>query len=149
MGAEALSLAAKYPSAEQFHSAGYTAIRTNASYTGGVVRQQGRSLSFSRVFQSGHSTSSYQPETVYRIFMRAMFDKDIATGQKDLGGHAGSDYISKGPQSSWGWSETLPGIPPEECSLWNMVPSCDEAQKVAVAAGNATINEFDIVVDPQ
>ncbi|RFU29752.1 hypothetical protein B7463_g6561, partial [Scytalidium lignicola] len=139
----------KYPFAEQFHSAGYTPISTNASYTGGVVRQQGRRLSFSRVFQSGHSASSYQPETVYQIFMRAMFDRDVATGKIDLGGHATDQYASQGPSSSWGWTEKLPGIPPQECSLWNMPGSCDDAQNAAVAAGNATINPFDTVIEPQ
>jgi hypothetical protein len=53
MGAEAVSLAAEYSHADKFRASGYANITTNATYTGGVVRQYGR-FSFSRVFDAGH-----------------------------------------------------------------------------------------------
>lgn len=81
--------------------------------------------------------------------MRTMFDKDVATGQLDLSGNGDDGYLSQGPLSIWNWTEVLPGIPPGECSLWYVGGSCDEAQQIAIAAGNATINQFDIVVQPQ
>lgn len=53
LGVEHLSLEANWTGADDFRSAGYADIKTNASYNGGVVRQHGN-LSFSRVFEAGH-----------------------------------------------------------------------------------------------
>jgi carboxypeptidase D len=53
VGAENLSLKANWTGAEEFRAAGYEHIRTNKSYSGGVVRQRG-DLSFARVFEAGH-----------------------------------------------------------------------------------------------
>jgi hypothetical protein len=48
-----VSLAINYTEKAKFHAAGYTAIQTNDSFSGGQVRQYGN-LSFNRVYQSGH-----------------------------------------------------------------------------------------------
>jgi hypothetical protein len=71
MGGEAVALAAQWEGKESFNARGWEKLVTNKAYDGGLVKQFG-SLSFSRVFEAGHSVSAYQPETVYRIFMRAM-----------------------------------------------------------------------------
>lgn len=84
MGGEAVALAAKYKHAEKFKGAKYESLQTNASYVGGMVKQFG-GFSFSRVFEAGHAVSAYQPETVYRVFMRAMFGRDVATGERMQG----------------------------------------------------------------
>jgi hypothetical protein len=55
----------------EFSAHGWEKPVTNKAYDGGLVKQYGN-LSFSRVFKAGHSVSAYQPETVYRVFMRAM-----------------------------------------------------------------------------
>ena len=91
-----------------FSKAGYEYIVTNATYNGGVAKQYNK-FSFSRIFQSGHAVSSYQPETVYRIFMRTTFDRDVATGNQRI---SGQEYSSSGPQSSWSIKEKLPEVPP-------------------------------------
>ena len=83
IGGERASLAIPYSDNESFGAAGYAPIRVDESYVGGQVRQYGN-LSFSRVYQAGHMVPSYQPETAYRIFMRAMFNRDIATGTLPL-----------------------------------------------------------------
>jgi carboxypeptidase C (cathepsin A) len=57
IGGESVSLKANWTGAEEFRTAGYEYIRTNATYDGGVVRQRGN-LSFSRVFESGHDGKS-------------------------------------------------------------------------------------------
>ena len=57
LGAENLSLEARWTGTEKFRAAGYEYIHTNASYNGGVVRQHGN-LSFSRVFEAGHDGKS-------------------------------------------------------------------------------------------
>jgi carboxypeptidase C (cathepsin A) len=77
-----VSLAIPHFETDVFNNPGYARIQANDSYVGGQVRQHGN-LSFSRVYQAGHKVPSYQPETAYRMFMRALFNKDIATGEAD------------------------------------------------------------------
>ena len=57
IGAENLTLHTNYPSSTAFRASGYENIMTNASYTGGVVRQF-EGFSFSRVFEGSHSGSA-------------------------------------------------------------------------------------------
>src|SRR6478735_2259450 len=124
MGAENISLTMNYPSSDAFRSAGYTNITTNNSYTGGLVRQH-RNVSFSRVFESGHGVASYQPETVYRIFNRAIFGRDIATGEVDISTE--TNYTSRGLSSSLGVRNVLPAsktISEPMCFLFDMVNTC-------------------------
>ena len=131
-GAEKISLAANWTGAEEFRSAGYEYVQTNGSYQGGMVRQYGN-FAFIRVFESGHDGKSsttpspqqsladmsisstagaYQPETVFRVFDRAISNKDIATGKistlphgdcnrNRIAGNGDCTYTSAGPSSSW------------------------------------------------
>lgn len=146
IGGEELALAAEYKGADTFRSAGYVPVTTNSSYEGGVVKQAGR-FSFTRIFQAGHSPASPQPETVYQIFMRAMFHNDIATGKEDL--TQNTAYVTEGPTNSWNWTDTLPSdLPENACSLWWMSQTCTPEQILAVATGNATVNEFLFVQSP-
>ncbi|KAK3685324.1 Alpha/Beta hydrolase protein [Podospora appendiculata] len=96
IGAEAVSLAMNYPAAPTFRAAGYAPLAVNASYTGGLVRQHG-GVSFARVFGAGHAVAAYQPETVFRIFDRAVASRDVATGLEV----AGEGYTSRGAASAW------------------------------------------------
>jgi hypothetical protein len=57
------------------------------------VRQHGN-LSYIRTYQTGHAIPAYQPETAYKVFTRALFNFDIATGTKPTG--AGTNYTSPG-----------------------------------------------------
>ena len=85
---------------------------TNSTYNGGVAKQFGN-FSFSRVFEAGHTVSAYQPETVYRIFMRTMFSQDVPTGQVNVT----TGYLTKGPLDSWSWKNTLPAESPTTCMV--------------------------------
>ena len=96
LAGENLALVLEHDSQAEYNQAGYEFIVTNDTYQGGAVRQFG-GLSFSRVFQAGHSTNAYQPETVYRIFNRTLGGKDVATGNKD----ASNGYSTEGPSSSY------------------------------------------------
>jgi hypothetical protein len=96
IAAEGFALTANYPTREDFSCAGYEYIQTNDTYQGGAVRQFGK-ISFSRVFQAGHAVSTYQPETLDRIFSRTIFGKDVATGKKIIN----REYRTEGPQSSF------------------------------------------------
>ncbi|KAF2500254.1 alpha/beta-hydrolase [Lophium mytilinum] len=144
IGAENLSLHTEYPSASKFRSSGYANITTNSTYNGGVVRQF-EGVSFSRVFLGSHTVSFSQPETVYQIFNRAMFHKDISTGHHNV--ETGKGYKSTGPASAWGFKGVLPPPPPPECSIFYASTSCSEDQLAALANGTAVV-EDNIVVQP-
>ncbi|KAI3396277.1 hypothetical protein diail_12359 [Diaporthe ilicicola] len=145
MGAENASLSASYSDALSFQSAGYAPITTNSSYQGGLVRQF-KNFSFSRVFEAGHAAAAYQPETVLRIFERAIFGKDVATGEADAGQSSG--YASQGPASSLNVTNEIhdPIIEPL-CFWYDAFESCDEVQMEALEKNIAVIEDY-VVVSP-
>lgn len=57
MGGENVSLSIKHDQSAEFSSSGYADLITNETYVGGVVRQHGN-LSFTRVFDAGHTGKS-------------------------------------------------------------------------------------------
>ena len=79
-------------------------------------------------------------------FMRAMFNNDLATGKEDL--TKNKEYVTKGPTDSWGWTNTLPDPAENLCSLWAVSLTCNADQAMALALGNATITEFQMVSSP-
>jgi hypothetical protein len=166
-GAESLSLKANWEGKEAYNAAGYEGIRTNKTYEGGVVKQYGN-MSFARVFESGHdgkshprysslspilsltsslTVSFYQPETVYRIFNRAIFNTDVATGKVPTSGSF-NNYTSVGPLSSFGIKNVLPPSAPVDCNLWAVAPTCTMDQLYALGNGTAEINEGGKIVKP-
>ncbi|KAK4501839.1 hypothetical protein PRZ48_007648 [Zasmidium cellare] len=139
IGGEDVSLAINYTNTAEFHAAGYTAIQTNDSYSGGQVRQYGN-LSFSRVYQAGHEIPSYQPETSYRIFMRALNNLDIATGTVNVTSSNGSVYSSVGTDTTWHIKNELPPQPLQFC--YTLDPStCTEDQIDSILNGTAVLRD--------
>lgn len=136
IGGEAVSLAINYTHTEQFHAAGYTDIVINDTYVGGQVRQYGN-LSFSRVFESGHLIPSYQPETAYKMFHRALTNKDIATGTIDTA--ANPDYATNGTADTWAIKSENPDDPVHYCYLWDVEATCTEEQIQSILDGSAVI----------
>ncbi|KAL8825675.1 MAG: hypothetical protein Q9170_007707, partial [Blastenia crenularia] len=137
LGAEAVSLQIPYSGRTAFNAAGYAAIQTNATYTGGLVRQHGN-FSFSRVFQAGHEVPSYQPETAYRIFNRAIFGQDIATGQINITATSNTNYSSEGPSDSFGTRQEPPDHPyPHQCYVLALGATCTDEQAQSVENGSA------------
>ena len=143
IGGEAVSLALNYSSSDAFKAAGYQPIHTNASYVGGQVRQHGN-LSFSRVYESGHEVPFYQPETAYRIFMRALFNRDVSTGELDTVGNG--SYGTVGPSSSWGFKNEGPEQPVPLCYVLDPESTCSEEQIAGIANGSVAVRDW-IVVD--
>lgn len=132
-----------YSAAASFRQAGYTNIQTNSSYKGGLVRQHGN-VSFSRVFDAGHAVAAYQPQTVYEIFERSMFRKDIATGSQDVN----DCFSTKGPLSSWATKNSAPSDSPENvCYTYVAGDTCTDEQLDALANGTAIIVDF-VVTTP-
>jgi hypothetical protein len=103
------------------------------------VRQYNK-VSFARVFDAGHSVGAFQPETVSNIFDRVMFNKDVATGTVDT--TKNSSYSSTGPESSFGIKNMLPPNLESECYLWDVVNTCTDEERQALANGTAVVNNF-------
>lgn len=89
----------------RFDEAGYADIFVNDTYRGGHVRQAG-DLSFSRIFQAGHSVPVHQPETAFQVFERIISGKSVSTGQyANL-----SNFTTKGRKDSH-HRDYLPSLP--------------------------------------
>ncbi|GAB7360602.1 hypothetical protein MBLNU230_g0482t2 [Neophaeotheca triangularis] len=138
LGGEAVSLAINYTGTENFAAAGYAPIQANDSYIGGAVRQYGN-LSYSMVYDAGHAIPSYQPETSYRIFMRALFNRDISTGTVSTAGN----YSSQGNVNPWARHE----IPEQRTGFcYTLDPStCTEEQIESILDGTAVIESWILV----
>ena len=139
VGGEQVSLAASYPDAHKFREAGYEYVVTNASYNGGMVRQHGN-FSFTRVFDAPHAVAAGQPETVSKIFERAMFGRDVATGKY----HADECYSTKGKETTWCRNE-IPEPQENICFTYRAVESCTQEQLVALKKGKAVVEDFKVV----
>ncbi|GKT77412.1 carboxypeptidase S1 [Colletotrichum tofieldiae] len=116
-----------------FSAAGYAPIIVNDSYIGGVVRQFGN-LSFSRIYQAGHSVPAYQPETAFQVFARVIMGTSISTGDRvnlasfNTSGDAHATHTDK-----------LPSSPDPTCWLRYIQGSCSDDQVGMLERGEGTI----------
>ncbi|KAH8168907.1 serine carboxypeptidase domain-containing protein [Sarocladium implicatum] len=141
---ENASLQIEYADKAAFADAGYATIQTNSSYEGGLVREVGK-LSFSRVFLAGHSTGGYQPETVAKIFYRAMFGKDVATGEINLAEQ--DSYATKGPKNVRNVKKDKPELVENVCYVHYPLIRCTSEQLEALKSGEAETHNF-LVTSP-
>ena len=96
------------------------------------MRQHGN-LSYVRTYQAGHAIPSYQPETAYKIFTRALFNLDIATGTESTAGN----YTSTGRDDP---NVQLEATPQDLTYCYTYAPDgCYEWQQDAIANGTAEI----------
>lgn len=143
IGGEQVSLAIPWDDQENFAAAGYQPLVTNGTYEGGQVRQYGN-LSFIRVYQAGHATPSYQPESAYRIFNRVLFNRDVSTGEIDTAQN--STYGTVGPADTFSIKSEVP--PQYEDFCYMLDPStCTDEQVAALRNGTAVIENY-IVTEP-
>lgn len=136
-GGEAISLAvaaATSPSyASLFPAAGYAPIIVNTSYIGGEVRQYGN-LSFSRIYDAGHSVPAYQPETSFQVFARIIMGTSVSTGEQiNL-----AAYNTTGPRNST-HTNALPSSPSATCWIRNIPGTCSDDQKKKIIDGDGAI----------
>ena len=143
IGGEEASLAVNYSQSDAFHAAGYANISVNASYVGGQVRQHGN-FSFSRVFQSGHEVPAYQPETAYQVFTRAIFGKDIATGNIDT--TQNTNYSTAGSSTTFEVKNQDPGSPSPQCYVLALEATCTADQMDSVVNGTGLVHDY-ILID--
>ncbi|RBR24481.1 uncharacterized protein FIESC28_02677 [Fusarium coffeatum] len=142
---ENASLHIPFHSAKSFANSGYANIVTNSFYNGGLVREHG-GLSFSRVYQAGHSAGGFQPETVSRIFERAMFRKDVATGKVELTRE--ETYQSNGKADVRDVKNKLPASIDSVCYVLQPADTCTKEQKAALVDGTAETKDW-VVTSPQ
>ncbi|KAI1171344.1 Alpha/Beta hydrolase protein [Nemania sp. FL0916] len=136
LGGEAVSLAINYTHTDAFHASGYTDIVVNDTYVGGQVRQYGN-LSFSRVYQAGHEIPTYQPETAYKLFYRALHNQDMATGTVDTASNP--SYATNGTADTWYIKNENPEDPVHYCYLWDVGATCTDDQAESILNGSAVL----------
>jgi len=124
--------AINWTGSDGYAAAKYAEIQTNDSYIGGLVRQHGN-LSYIRTYQAGHAIPAYQPETAYKVFTRALFNLDIATGTVSTAGN----YTSTGRDDP---NVQLQATPQDLTYCYTYAPdSCYDWQQEAIANGTAEI----------
>ncbi|CZS98942.1 hypothetical protein WAI453_008461 [Rhynchosporium graminicola] len=137
LGGEAISLAvaaATSPAyASIFPQSGYAPIIVNTTYIGGVVRQYGN-LSFSRIYDAGHSVPAYQPETAFQVFARIMSGTSVSTGEIINP----SVYNTTGPLNAT-HTNSLPTSPSATCWQRNIPETCNVDQKQQIVKGEGVI----------
>ncbi|KZL86039.1 carboxypeptidase s1 [Colletotrichum incanum] len=143
IGGEEVALAIPWAGQEKFAAAGYEPLQTNCTYEGGQVRQYGN-LSYIRVYQAGHAVPSYQPESAYRIFNRALFNKDIATGRIDTATNL--TYSTLGPADTFGIKSEIPPQYEDFCYILD-TSTCSSEQIAALRAGTAVVENY-IMIEP-
>ncbi|ORY17601.1 Alpha/Beta hydrolase protein [Clohesyomyces aquaticus] len=141
-GGELVSLAINHSSSSQFRAAGYAPVVVNDSYIGGQVRQYGN-LSFTRVYQAGHEVPAYQPETAWKIFQRALFNFDIATG--NISTAFNKKYLTRGPRDVYNITNEPVKDPGSQCYVLDQ-DQCTSEQWESVVDGSALVRNW-IVVD--
>jgi len=109
-------------------------------------------VTFARVFDAGHAVSAYQPETVFQIFNRVMFDKDAATGQfSTLGSisatssNSTTSYSTTGSSSAWSFKNKLPAGEKNECYYWTAKDTCTTEEMLAIQNGSAIFKDYILV----
>lgn len=137
MGGEALSFAVAAATSPayltHFNAAGYAPVIVNESYIGGVVRQYGN-LSFSRIYDAGHTVPSYQPETAFQVFARIISGTSVSTGEIiDI-----SRYNTTGPANAT-HTTTLPSSPSATCWIRNVPDTCNDQQKKMLLDNQGTV----------
>ncbi|KAF6812405.1 Carboxypeptidase S1-like protein [Colletotrichum plurivorum] len=143
IGGEAASLAIPWEGKKSFAAAGYQPLVTNETYEGGMVRQYGN-LSYIRVYQAGHAVPSYQPETAYRIFNRALSNRDIATGKVDTAANA--TYRTEGPPDTLAIRSEIPPQYEDYCYILS-IGTCTDEQVAALRNGTTVVRDY-VVVEP-
>ena len=82
----------------------------------------------------------YQPELYYKIFMRAMFNKDIATGIIPVF----DQLMTIGPSSTFHVKNKIPERPEPRCYVLD-TKTCTTEQYATVLNGTAIVKNFMVV----
>ena len=138
IGGEKASLAVPYSRAADFAGAGYSPLLTPDGVSG-MTRQFGN-FSFTRVYQAGHEVPTYQPAAAYEIFMRATFNRDVATGLIPVT----DELATLGPHDTWFIKNVPPEMPKPVCYILKPDSCLPEVWKT-VENGTATVKDWFVV----
>ena len=83
---------------------------------------------------------SYQPEVSYDIFMRALMNKDVATGIVPIT----DNYTTFGPSSTWHIKNRIPPQPQSTCYILS-TETCTEEVYKKVKNGTAVVKDYIVV----
>jgi len=83
---------------------------------------------------------SYQPEVSYEIFMRALMNKDVATGIISVT----DNYSTFGPSSTWHVKNKIPPWPQPTCYILSP-GTCTEEVYATVKNGTAVVKDYIVV----
>ena len=89
---------------------------------------------------------AFQPETVYRIFQRAMSGLDIATGIVRSSQNNRPLYKTVGPKVVRN-ATVLPPLLEMECYTLEALNTCTPEQTTALANGTAVIQDY-VMIQP-
>lgn len=118
-----------------FNAAGYADIVVNRTYVGGATRQWGN-LSFSRIYDAGHTVPYYQPETAFTVFTRIIDGTDISTGEPiDL-----SNFTSTGPRNAT-HTNSVPSQPSHTCWIRGINGTCTTSDLSNMLAGKGVVEQ--------
>lgn len=150
LGGEALSLAFQHKEAQAFRSAGYEPVyfpedESSASIAPRARVRQYNNLSFTRVFDSGHTVGTDWPSVAYTIFNRTVSGLDIASGKVGL--HDTGNYTTVGPPSVRQERNQLPiDATPEEGLCYTLKPLfCSARQLEAYLTGHGRVVDYWLV----
>ncbi|KAK0717369.1 Alpha/Beta hydrolase protein [Lasiosphaeria miniovina] len=146
MGGEAVSAAVPWRNSTRFAAAGYVPLllasevaKERPRFMAGMTRQVAN-FSFSRVFQAGHEVPAYQPAAAYDVFMRATFNRDIATGLTPV-----TDSLATvGLGDTRGIRSWQPPLPAPQCYVLK-ARSCLPDVWARVVNGTAVVKDWIVV----
>lgn len=95
---------------------------------------------FHQHLTNNQTVPAYQPEASYDIFMRALFNKDIATGTIDIS----DDFVSHGPSDTWHIKNIPPKMPESVCYILKP-DTCTPEQWAAVMNDTAVVEDYKVV----
>lgn len=78
--------------------------------------------------------------------MRALFNKDIATGEQNAYNADGEAYSSEGPSDTWAYRNDDPPDPTHFCYVLDPYTLCSDEQIESIVNGTACIQDY-IMVD--
>jgi hypothetical protein len=95
------------------------------------------------MYEAGHEVPAYAAEAAYKVFMRVLFNQDVATGEIDT--LTNPDYATEGPDNTWQFRTLGPQQPAQFCYVLD--PStCTDEQIEVLENGTGMIKNY-ILID--
>lgn len=89
-----------------------------------------------------------KPEAAYRVFMRSITGKDIATGEVDLFEYASThkeQYSTSGPSDTWDMKNVVLPQPPRQCYILDIPSRCTAEEAEWIMDGTAIVKDWILI----